>query len=109
VERYNRTLKVYGIRDHQVKNTSTDVRKALGIIIVRLLEVFILGLLCSPILVLFYPLAWITRKVSQEKAAEAVANSDVKIKGIDVITSWKVLTAAVVAPILWVFYTVAFH
>jgi glycerol-3-phosphate O-acyltransferase/dihydroxyacetone phosphate acyltransferase len=40
---------------------------------------------------------------------EALAGSKVKIAGKDVVTTWKLLTALVVAPLLWLFYTLVVY
>jgi glycerol-3-phosphate O-acyltransferase/dihydroxyacetone phosphate acyltransferase len=69
------------------------------------MQVMILAVLSAPILVLFSPLFLITTRVSKEKAAEALAGSMVKISGKDVVTTWKLLTSLVVAPLLWFFYS----
>ncbi len=99
-------LKFYGVRDHQVKNTRISTRKALFLIMVRTTEVLLLAILVSPMLIMFSPLFLLTRKVSRGKTAEALAGSKVKISGKDVVTTWKLLTALVVTPILWGFYSV---
>lgn len=39
-------------------------------------------------------------------AKEAKAGSTVKIAGKDVVTTWKLLTALIVTPILWLVYTI---
>ncbi|KAI8926826.1 hypothetical protein BC831DRAFT_511395 [Entophlyctis helioformis] len=50
------------------------------------------------------PLFVLSRVVSRQKAAEALAGSSVKIAGKDVVTTWKLLTAMAVVPILWFNY-----
>ena len=106
VARYNRMLKFYGVQDHQVKNTHITYHKALTLVIVRCLELLVLGILCAPMIILYSPLMMITRRVSHEKAAEALAGSKVKIYGKDVISTWKLITALILTPVLWLIYTV---
>jgi glycerol-3-phosphate O-acyltransferase/dihydroxyacetone phosphate acyltransferase len=108
VLQYNRMLKFYGVRDHQVKNTHLSARKAMFLIVIRCLEVAMLAIFVAPIIIMFSPLFLLTKKVSRGKAAEALAGSKVKISGKDVVSTWKLLTALVVTPVLWAFYTVIF-
>lgn len=106
VARYNRMLKFYGVQDHQVKNTHITYHKALALIAFRYLEVIFLGILCAPMIILYSPLMLITKRVSHEKAAEALAGSKVKITGKDVISTWKLITALILTPVLWILYSV---
>jgi glycerol-3-phosphate O-acyltransferase/dihydroxyacetone phosphate acyltransferase len=106
VLQYNRMLKFYGVRDHQVKNTHLSPRKAMFLIFVRCFEVVLLAIAVSPMIIMFSPLFLLTKKVSRGKAAEALAGSKVKISGKDVVSTWKLLTALVVTPVLWAFYSV---
>ena len=61
-------LKVYGVQDHQVKNTYINIRKAIFLTIMRYMEVLFLLIITAPMLVLFYPLFVLTNQVSKEKA-----------------------------------------
>jgi glycerol-3-phosphate O-acyltransferase / dihydroxyacetone phosphate acyltransferase len=106
VLQYNRMLNFYGVRDHQVKNTHLSPRQAIFLIAVRCFEVVLLAIIVSPMVILFSPLFLLTKKVSRGKAAEALAGSKVKISGKDVVSTWKLLTALVVTPVLWCFYSV---
>nr|KAJ3409529.1 hypothetical protein HK105_003068 [Polyrhizophydium stewartii] len=105
VHDYNSTLKYYGVQDHQVKNTNISSTKALPLLLYRIAELIVLVSLALPSVILFSPLLILSRVVSHRKAAEALAGSSVKIAGKDVVTTWKVLTAMVVIPTLWIFYT----
>ncbi|KAH6559911.1 hypothetical protein BASA61_000190 [Batrachochytrium salamandrivorans] len=101
---YNRLLKYYGVLDHQVKNTNISSIRALPLLIYRVVEMLVLFTLALPVLILFSPLIILSRIVSHQKAAEALAGSSVKIAGKDVVTTWKLLTAMIVIPTLSVIY-----
>jgi glycerol-3-phosphate O-acyltransferase/dihydroxyacetone phosphate acyltransferase len=98
-------LAFYGVADHQVKHTRVHIRKAIITTIFRVFQVIVLGILAAPIIIAFSPLFLLTKRVSQGKAKEALAGSKVKITGKDVVTTWKILTALALAPILWFFYS----
>ena len=108
VLKYNRMLNFYGVRDHQVKNTKIDFRVAAFRIFFRLFQLAFVILICAPVILMMMPLFYVTRRVSHEKMKEAKAGSTVKISGKDVVTTWKLLTSLVVAPLLWIFYSVIF-
>ena len=107
---YNHLLRYYGVKDHQVRKTSTSTGKAILLLLYRTIELLVLFLLALPALVLFSPLLILSRIVSHQKAAEAKAGSSVKIAGKDVVTTWKILTALVVVPALCILYvSLAFY
>ncbi|KAJ3270588.1 hypothetical protein HDV01_007684 [Terramyces sp. JEL0728] len=105
VSEYNRMLKFYGVKDHQVKNTSIKVSRAIYLIVLRSLQFIALIVLSAPTLILAWPLIFLTRKVSHERAATALAGSKVKISGKDVVSTWKLLTGIAVTPLLWFAYS----
>ncbi|KAJ3318504.1 hypothetical protein HDV06_000437 [Boothiomyces sp. JEL0866] len=105
VSEYNRMLKFYGVKDHQVKNTSIKVSRAIYLVVLRLLQFMVLIVLSAPMLILAWPLIFLTRKVSHERAATALAGSKVKISGKDVVSTWKLLTGLAVTPLLWFTYS----
>ena len=59
-----------------------------------------------PGVVMFSPVFITAKKISRKKAKEALAGSVVKIQAKDVISTWKILVALVLAPILYIFYSV---
>ncbi|KAI8910960.1 hypothetical protein EDD86DRAFT_189537 [Gorgonomyces haynaldii] len=105
VRYYNRMLNLYGVRDHQVKNTSVSPGRAVGLLIYRTIQLVMIVLLASPMLVLGAPLLYLAKRVSKQKMVEAKEGSSVKIAGKDVVSTWKLLTSLFVIPILWITYT----
>ena len=90
VKDYDTSLKSLGIKDHQVKNVSIHWLWALLLLVYRGLFLLFISLLLFPGLILNSPILIITSYVSREKAREALKNSNVKLKGNDVIATWKV-------------------
>ncbi|KAI8611676.1 hypothetical protein BC830DRAFT_1068566 [Chytriomyces sp. MP71] len=108
VKEYNRLLKSYGIEDHQVMRTSFGKRVAASKFTLRVVEAFFLFACAAPGALLHAPIALIAKKISQQKAAEALRESSVKIEGNDVVATWKVLVSLVVAPLLYILYSLIF-
>ncbi|KAJ3128752.1 hypothetical protein HK100_009001 [Physocladia obscura] len=108
VAAYNRLLKSYGIQDHQVMTTSFGRRVAAGKFALRVGEAILLFAFAAPGALLHAPIALLAKKISEQKAAQALRESSVKIEGRDVIATWKVLVSCVVAPLLYFLYSVIF-
>lgn len=72
----------------------------------RLLKLCVLAALTLPGLLLFAPIFILTAHLSRRKTAEALAASSVKIRGHDVMATWKILIALALAPIFYTFYTI---
>ncbi|KAI9353253.1 hypothetical protein DFJ73DRAFT_828809 [Zopfochytrium polystomum] len=105
VKQYNKLLAYYGIRDHQVKKTSYGRLHALRILLARLVRVIVLFGLAFPGALLHTPIVIICQRVGRMKAKEALAGSSVKIAGKDVVATWKMLAALVVAPTMYISYS----
>ena len=101
---YNRRLRDLGIRDHQVQNARYDPLNVLGKLIFRSLKVTILGFGALPGVVLFGPVFIATKVISHQKAKEALKASTVKLRGRDVLATWKFLVALGLVPLLYFMY-----
>ncbi|ORX99844.1 hypothetical protein K493DRAFT_313040 [Basidiobolus meristosporus CBS 931.73] len=107
---YNRLLKSFGIRDHQVKRMEMSFSHALVLFIWRLISFMFMALFALPGAVLIAPVMFIARYISKKKAAEALKNSTVKIAGRDVLATWKVLVALVLLPTFyWIYAFIVFY
>jgi len=101
---YNKHLKQVGIRDHQVERANRSILRSLALLLYRL------GLLCFwggcalPGTVLNAPVIILAKVVSHRKAKEALAASQVKLYGRDVLATWKVLVSLGVTPVLYSTY-----
>lgn len=104
--RYNEDLKSMKIPDHLVGKT--PIRSKLSILVEFLQtgrQILFLSILALPGIILFSPVFIATKKISEKKRAEALAGSTVKIKGNDVIATWKILVSMGFAPILYTLYS----
>lgn len=103
---YNETLKSMKVPDHLVGKAI--VRSKISILIELIqtfTQVLILGILALPGIILFSPVFIATKRISEKKRREALAGSTVKIKGNDVIATWKILVSMGFAPILYTVYS----
>lgn len=104
VLKYNRLLRDLGLRDHQVPKAQPASWKTLGLLLYRLLLLFVWTVLALPGLILNGPIFVTASVISRQKAKEALAASVVKVEGKDVVATWKVLISLGVAPVLYIFY-----
>lgn len=105
---YNKRLMMLNVRDHQVEYAKYSVFHTICALIYRLGKLAILSIIVIPGTILFSPV-FITGKVfSIKKSREALAASTVKIQARDVMATWKLLTAIVVAPLTYFFWIALF-
>jgi glycerol-3-phosphate O-acyltransferase/dihydroxyacetone phosphate acyltransferase len=115
ISEYNNALQAYQINDHKVVSMGLLRNQELSKAYVMLLLMQRLGLIlfyllaAAPGLVLASPMACLAKIVSQQQAKKAVKNSSVKIKGNDVLGTWKVLLGMVFIPVLHLSYTFIAH
>ncbi|ODV86977.1 hypothetical protein CANARDRAFT_21956 [[Candida] arabinofermentans NRRL YB-2248] len=102
---FNKQLGYLGLKYYQVDSASRNVYASLLLLIKRIVELLFLVVLSLPGTILFSPVFIACKIISKKKQREALAGSAVKIKAIDVLGSWKVLIALVVAPILYLTYS----
>lgn len=106
VKAYNSQLRYLNLKDHQVQYGKMNIFKVLVLFIYRSIKLAVLFLCTVPGLVLFSPVFVATRVISREKAKTALAGSTVKIRGRDVMATWKILVALGLAPTLYHFYSI---
>jgi glycerol-3-phosphate O-acyltransferase / dihydroxyacetone phosphate acyltransferase len=104
VIKYNTKLRYAGLKDHQVERATRAGWKSLGLLAYRTGLLALWGGLALPGVILNSPIFILAKIISIRKAKEALAASQVKLKGRDVLATWKVLVSLVVAPILYTFY-----
>ena len=110
VAKYNETLKHYNIHDRQVllggaDDDVVDRFDALAILGLRMTILFAYSLAIFPGLLLASPLLVLTDAISRHKAKVALAGSRVKLRGNDVLATWKVLCGMILIPALHLTYT----
>ncbi|EJF65776.1 glycerol-3-phosphate O-acyltransferase [Dichomitus squalens] len=106
VLRYNRLLRDLGLRDHQVPRAEKAGWKTFGLLTYRLGLLAVWTVLALPGVILNGPIFVTASVISRKKAKEALAASEVKIAGRDVLATWKILVALGVTPVLYAFYAV---
>jgi glycerol-3-phosphate O-acyltransferase/dihydroxyacetone phosphate acyltransferase len=105
---YNRKLGALGIKDHQVEWGNAKQKPpwlALLTLLYRCGKLLTLGVATLPSLALFWPIFMTTKVISARKQRAALAASVVKVKGRDVVSTWKILVAMGLAPMLYCWYT----
>ncbi len=102
--RYNKRLRYAGLRDHQVERATRAGWRSLGLLAYRLGLLGLWGGLALPGAVLNSPIIVLAKIISHKKAKEALAASQVKVAGRDVLATWKVLVSLGFAPVLYSFY-----
>ena len=80
--------------------------RVLASLIYRVGKLSILAVGTLPGLMLFSPVFIAARYYSHKKTREALAGSNVKIQGTDVMATWKILVAGGLAPLLYTYYAV---
>ena len=103
---YNRRLFQLNIRDHQVEYAKLSRPRVIVMLLYRLTKLAVLSAAVLPGLLLFAPVFITGKIISIRKAREALAASTVKIQARDVVATWKLLVALVVAPSLYALYDV---
>ncbi|PWN29985.1 hypothetical protein BDZ90DRAFT_215501 [Jaminaea rosea] len=107
VLRYNKMLIYAGLKDHQVERATRAGWRSLGLLFYRLGLLGMWGSMALPGVILNSPIIVLAKIISRIKAREALAASQVKLKGRDVVGTWKVLVSMGVAPILYLTYATA--
>ena len=104
--KYNENLKSMKVPDHLVGNTKERSKPLLlAECLSTSIQILLLTVLALPGVILFSPVLIATKKISEKKRVEALAGSTVKIRGNDVLATWKILVSMGLAPILYTFYS----
>lgn len=106
VKEYNARLRYLNLKDHQIQYARMSILKVLFLAVYRSLKLLFLFIFTVPGLLLFAPVFVATRIISRQKAKTALAGSTVKIRGRDVMATWKILVAVGFAPTLYHFYSI---
>ncbi|TWU73112.1 hypothetical protein ED733_004961 [Metarhizium rileyi] len=106
VKNYNSQLRYLSLKDHQVQYARLSIFKVLFLLVYRSIKLLILFFCTVPGLLLFAPVFVATKIISIQKAKTALAGSTVKVRGRDVMATWKILVAMGLAPTLYHFYSI---
>ncbi|KAI8812742.1 hypothetical protein BJ742DRAFT_673434, partial [Cladochytrium replicatum] len=103
---YDRWLTELGVKDHEVDTISTiGGGRALALLLSRLAALLFIVPLSLPGSILHLPMTIITEIISVQKARQALRESSVKIRGYDVLGTWKLLVATVLLPTFYAVYS----
>ncbi|SCV74439.1 BQ2448_8078 [Microbotryum intermedium] len=106
VKEYNTLLRYMGLKDHQIERVARPFWRSFVLLCYRLGLFGAWSILALPGVVLNAPIFIAAKIISRRKAKEALAASTVKIKGKDVLATWKVLVALTGAPTLYTIYAI---
>lgn len=106
VKEYNSRLRHLNLKDHQVQYAKLNIFVVLALLLYRSAKLILLFFCSLPGLVLFSPVFVATKIISREKAKTALAGSTVKIRGRDVMATWKILVALGLAPTVYHIYSI---
>jgi len=104
VSEYADMLKRYGLKDYQVDQIELDESKTWLLACFRVIYLVALLMASLPGFIVNVPIAGFAKYLSQKEAVKAKKNSDVKLYGLDVVASYKVLVAFILFPIVYSFY-----
>ncbi|CCE64948.1 hypothetical protein TPHA_0J01260 [Tetrapisispora phaffii CBS 4417] len=105
---YNKKLHSFGIKDHQVEQLKIgwiNTARTLAIFVKRVLFLTFYFILSLPGSILFTPIFVTAHYYSKRKQVQGLKKSVVKIKGLDLIATWKIIVALGMAPILYITYS----
>ncbi|CAR29486.1 hypothetical protein ZYGR_0AD01680 [Zygosaccharomyces rouxii] len=103
---YNAHLSHYNIPDHLVMRDRMSFAKNLWLLCFRSLRLLVMLAFALPGIIMFLPIFIVAKRISKQKAREALAASTVKIKANDVIATWKILIGMGLAPLLYTLWSI---
>ncbi|EJP67305.1 acyltransferase-like protein [Beauveria bassiana ARSEF 2860] len=106
VKEYNARLRYLNLKDHQVQYAKLNFFVVLALLLYRSAKLILLFFCSLPGLILFSPIFVATKIISRQKAKTALAGSTVKIRGRDVMATWKILVALGLAPTVYHIYSI---
>lgn len=101
---YNKILAHFRLCDHQVRTFQLSRFEAAWRFASQLCLLLVYGVTLLPAIVLNLPVILLIDFLSKRKARKAVATSAVKIKGRDVLATWKLMVGFVLFPSLYLLY-----
>eukprot|EP01051_Picozoa_sp_SAG22_P002100 SAG22_NODE_90_length_21067_cov_8.490843_4_plen_488_part_00 len=105
VQTYEQKLEEFGLRDWQVGTTATELNELVHNLMTNTVHVLCYTLFLAVPGALASPLYFLSRFIAEREAAKAVAGSSVKIKGVDVMATFKVMTWMVCGPLMVLLYS----
>jgi len=117
IKSYQQDLNKLGIKDYQVPGLVSVQNESYGDTLLRTLRLpyriaellFLIIVSLIPALFLNLPVGFFARLYANKRRKAALARSKVKVKGVDVLLSEKVLLCIVLVPSLWIAYGLALY
>ena len=107
--RYNKELYESGLKDHQVVQLENfSALQSFALLVARSFKLTAMVTLALPGSLLFSPIFISAHYYSKKKAKQGLSKSVVKIKGNDLLATWKLVVALAMAPILYISYSLLF-
>lgn len=103
---YNAHLRHYNLPDHLVERDRMSFMKNLWLLCFRSARLLVMLVFALPGIIMFLPVFIVAKRISKQKAREALAASTVKIKANDVIATWKILIGMGFAPLLYTLWSI---
>ncbi|KAL6940818.1 hypothetical protein ACO0QE_004736 [Hanseniaspora vineae] len=107
--KYNKELYESGLKDHQVVQLENlSALQSFALLLARFFKLAAMVTLALPGSLLFSPIFVSGHYYSKKKAKEGLSKSVVKIKGNDLLATWKLVVALAMAPVLYITYSLLF-
>lgn len=106
---YRHELKTLNIHDYQVKNMKLSIIYLIYNFLSSLIRFLLSLIFAFPGLLMLTPVAMIIGIYAERERKKALAGSDVKVKGTDVMASVKVMLTLIFYPFYQFGFTVAFY
>ena len=100
VENYNDYCAALMVRDSQAATLAKLEDASVGLLIRRLVLLFVMGVALVPFLCIALPIGVITHFAAEAHAKTALRGSDVKVVAADVKSSYKILTSFATVPLV---------
>ena len=106
---YGTQLKSLGIRDSQVYEVNLKNAKIFQKILFSIIKLIFSLIFVLPGLLTMAPLSMVNKILAEKERIRALKRSSVKVAGVDVMGSTKILTSFVLYPLLCVFWTLSLY
>lgn len=105
VEVFRQKMKSLGLIVHDVRDKETKLQIRPGHAIIQALKMLI-GI---PFLLFLLPIRLILSKEAEKKRQKALSSSYVKVRGTDVMTTWKIVLSMVLIPVSLTIWVIGFY
>eukprot|EP00002_Diphylleia_rotans_P017466 TRINITY_DN3394_c0_g1_i9.p1 TRINITY_DN3394_c0_g1~~TRINITY_DN3394_c0_g1_i9.p1 ORF type:complete len:550 (+),score=63.97 TRINITY_DN3394_c0_g1_i9:46-1695(+) len=104
---FRHRLRSLGLKPHQIKDLKSDSQIAFLTFIARFLQTVVLFVLSAPGFIFNLPVLLVVLYLSWKEMVQSKAASNVKVKGVDVVASRKIIATFVFVPLVYSTYLIA--